>query len=412
MREPSGLPVFQQEPSVTDGGFAFVDDGKAARWRQLAADERNSRLAAILTSSDDAIISKSLSGIIMDWNLGAERIFGFSAAEAVGQSIAIIIPDDRAAEEPEILNRLQHGERIDHFETRRRRKDGEIIDVSVTISPLRDSHGRLIGASKIARDVTAAKHAQAALLDSETRLREVQAELIHVSRFTAMGEMAATLAHELNQPLAAVANYLNGGRRLLDSGQEDGVNLAREAMEHAAAQALRAGQIIRRLRDFVARGESEQRVENLPNLVEEACALALVGLRETGVTVTTRLDPAATTVLADKVQIQQVLLNLIRNGIEAMETAATKHLVIATRLADDATVEISVADTGTGIAAHIAAQLFQPFITTKKSGMGVGLSISRTIVAAHGGRLAAAANPAGGSIFKFTLQAPSGEADD
>jgi len=412
MRESSGLPVLRQEPSVTDGGFAFDDDRKSARWRQLAADERNSRLAAILTSSDDAIISKSLSGIIMDWNLGAERIFGFSAAEAVGQSIAIIIPEDRAAEEPEILNRLQHGERIDHFETRRRRKDGEIIDVSVTISPLRDSHGRLIGASKIARDVTAAKHAQAALLDSETRLRELQAELIHVSRFTAMGEMAATLAHELNQPLAAVVNYLNGGRRLLDSGQEDSVNLAREAMENAAAQALRAGQIIRRLRDFVARGESEQRVENLPNLVEEACALALVGLKETGVTVTTRLNPAAATVLADKVQIQQVLLNLIRNGVEAMETAATKHLVIATRLADDAAVEISVADTGTGIAAHIAAQLFQPFITTKKSGMGVGLSISRTIVAAHGGRLAAAPNPAGGSIFKFTLQAPSGEADD
>ena len=172
---------------------------------------------------------------------------------------------------------------------------------------------------------------------------------------------------------------------------------------------MRAGQIIRRLRDFVSRGETERRVESITKLVEEASALALVGAKERGVRVTFRLDPRADLVLADKVQVQQVLINLMRNAIDAMEESQRRELVIATSAQQDETVAISVADTGTGVAPEVAEQLFQPFVTTKRQGMGVGLSISRTIVEAHGGEIWLDPNPEGGTIFSFTLRAVSKE---
>jgi two-component system sensor kinase FixL len=222
-----------------------------------------------------------------------------------------------------------------------------------------------------------------------------------------MGEMASTLAHELNQPLSAIANYLKGSRRLLDQAVDDKSPMLRDALDKAADQAIRAGQIIRRLRDFVSRGESERQVENVAKLIEEASALALVGAKELGVRVRLQFHPDAGLVLADRVQVQQVLLNLIRNAIDAMADSATRELLIGTRLIDDDMVEVSVADTGPGIAPEVAGQLFQPFITTKRQGMGVGLSISRTIVDAHGGRIWVESNPGGGTTFRFTLRAVS-----
>jgi two-component system sensor kinase FixL len=185
--------------------------------------------------------------------------------------------------------------------------------------------------------------------------------------------------------------------------------MVRDAMEKAGEQALRAGQIIRRLRDFVARGESERRVESAKKLVEEASALALVGAKDQGVRVRFVFDPTVDLVLADKVQIQQVLLNLIRNAIEAMEASAKRELIVTTGAAEAGMVTIGVSDTGTGISSEMASQLFQPFVTTKRHGMGVGLSISRTIIEAHGGRIWAEGNPGGGTIFRFTLRAVDNE---
>jgi two-component system sensor kinase FixL len=180
-----------------------------------------------------------------------------------------------------------------------------------------------------------------------------------------------------------------------------------EALQKAADQALRAGEIIRRLRDFVSRGETEVAVENLSKLVEEASALALVGAKQHGVRVRFNLSPEADRVFADKVQVQQVLLNLMRNAMEAMAEAGSprRELVISTALVngDGDMVEASVSDTGPGIAPQIAGQLFQPFVTTKRQGMGVGLSISRTIIEAHGGELRLQTNPGGGAKFTFTL---------
>jgi two-component system sensor kinase FixL len=224
-----------------------------------------------------------------------------------------------------------------------------------------------------------------------------------MSRFTALGEMASTLAHELNQPLTAAASYLNGARRLLDQDKPEGLPMVRDAVDRAAQQALRAGEIIRRLREFVARGEAEPKVEGLVKLIEDASALALVGAKETGARVTFQFDPSVKLVLADKVQIQQVLLNLIRNALEAMQESTRRHLTILTERFDPETTVIIVADTGPGIAEQIRDQLFQPFVTTKRHGMGVGLSISRTIMESHGGRLWAEPNPAGGTLFKLTL---------
>src|SRR5690242_2230615 len=238
---------------------------------------------------------------------------------------------------------------------------------------------------------------------TEARLQELQSELVHISRLTAMGEMASTLAHELNQPLSAISNYLKGSRRILDGAPDERSTTLRDALDKAAEQAMRAGQIIRRLRDFVSRGESDRRVESIKKLVEEASALALVGVKDRGIRVRFHFDPSVDLVLADRVQIQQVLLNLIRNAMDAMETSQRRELVLTVAPEDRTHLRISIADSGSGISPDIADQLFTPFLTTKRHGMGVGLSISRTIVEAHGGRIWAGPNPTGGTIFSFTL---------
>jgi two-component system, LuxR family, sensor kinase FixL len=232
--------------------------------------------------------------------------------------------------------------------------------------------------------------------------------LARLSRLTAMGEMASTLAHEINQPLSAIANYLQGCRRLLEGIEHRNVHKIQDALGETTKQTLRAGQIIRQLREFVARGETEKRPENINKVVEEASALALVGAKEQGVKTIFRFDTRVGPVLVEKVQIQQVLLNLIRNAVEAMHGCERKELVVNTALSEDGMVEVSVIDTGCGLAEEIVPRLFQPFVTTKPAGMGVGLSISKRIIEAHGGEMWAEPNPAGGTLFRFTLE-PSSE---
>ena len=284
------------------------------------------------------------------------------------------------------------------------RKDGSTFPMELAVGEMKSGTQRFF--TGFIRDLTERQQ-------TEARLQELQSELVHISRLTAMGEMASTLAHELNQPLSAISNYLKGSQRLLEAATDENSVTLRDALDKAADQALRAGQIIRRLRDFVSRGESERRVENLTKLIEEASALALVGAKDHGIRVHFQFDPSVDLVLADKVQIQQVLLNLIRNAIEAMEGAPVRELLISVRPDEGRHVQVSVADTGSGIAPEIAEQLFQPFVTTKRQGMGVGLSISRTIIEAHGGRIWVEANPKGGTTFHFTLAAvEEGDVDD
>jgi two-component system sensor kinase FixL len=221
--------------------------------------------------------------------------------------------------------------------------------------------------------------------------------------------MASTLAHELNQPLSAISNYLKGARRILDGSPGNSRELVSEALDKASEQSLRAGQIISRLRNFVARGEAERKAESLAKLLEEASALALVGAKDQGVKVRFDLDTDHDVILADKVQVQQVVLNLIRNAIEAMSDSPTRQLVISSAADGHHMVRVSVSDTGGGLSADILPQLFQPFVTTKQQGMGVGLSISKTIVESHGGRLWAEPNPGGGTVFHLTLKLAGSE---
>ncbi|AMN45009.1 PAS domain S-box protein [Rhodoplanes sp. Z2-YC6860] len=376
---------------------------RATRSAQDAA-AREAHLQSILDTVPEAMIVIDERGLIQSFSAAAERLFGYTTGEVIGQNVKIMMPAPYRENHDGYLHRyLSTGERriigIGRVVVGER-KDGSTFPMELAVGEMKSSGRRFF--TGFIRDLTERQQ-------TEARLQDLQSELIHISRLTAMGEMASTLAHELNQPLSAITNYMKGSKRLLESGSDGSAAMVREAIDKAAEQALRAGQIIRRLRDFVARGESEYRVEVISKLVEEACALALVGAKDLGVRVKFEFDQTADLALADRVQIQQVLLNLVRNAIEAMQDAERRELTVAVALAPGGMVKISVSDTGSGIAPEIAEQLFQPFMTTKRQGMGVGLSISRTIIEGHGGRIWAEPHPGGGTIFSFTLRAVTPE---
>jgi two-component system sensor kinase FixL len=367
---------------------------------RTALAEREAHLKSILDTVPDAMVVINATGAIESFSSAAERLFGYAAAEVAGRNVSMLMPSPYREQHDSYLARyLATGEKRIIGSSRvviGLRRDGSTFPMELYIGEMAAPGRRAF--TGFVRDLTERQETQA-------RLHELQVELAHMSRFTAMGEMASTLAHELNQPLTAIATYLNGCRRLLERGGEANMAMLRDGVERAGEQALRAGQIIRHLREFVARGETERRLESLPKLVEEASALALIGARESGVRVAFAFDPECTTVIADKVQVQQVLLNLIRNAMEAMAETTQRDLHITTAPAADGLIQVSVADSGSGISPDILGQLFRPFVTSKAQGMGVGLSVSRTIIEAHGGRLWAEPNPAGGTIFFFTLRA-------
>lgn len=379
------------------GGWLFRKGrGQANASRALA--EREAHLLSIYDTAPDALIVIDERGVMQSYSAAAERMFGWTASEVLGRNVKMLMPQPFRGQHDGYLNRyLDTGERriigIGRIVVGER-KDGSTFPMELAVGEVRSERGRVF--TGFVRDLTERQ-------ETETRLQELQSELVHMSRLSAMGEMASALAHELNQPLSAIANYLSGARRLLERAGVDEPR-ADDALEKAADQALRAGEIIRRLRDFLSRGEGDRRVENLPKLVQEACALALVGAKEHGVRVSYALAFDTEAVLVDRVQIQQVILNLVRNAIDAMSEHARRELTIATATVSDGMAMVSVSDTGPGVDETAAAKLFQPFVTTKATGMGVGLSISRTIVEAHGGRIWTESNPGGGAIFRFTLR--------
>jgi two-component system, LuxR family, sensor kinase FixL len=359
---------------------------------------REAHLQSILDTVPEAMIVIDERGVMQSFSTAAERLFGCSAQDAIGQNVRMLMPNPyRDAHDGYLDRYIRTGERriigIGRVVVGMR-KDGSTFPMELAVGEMRSGTQRFF--TGFIRDLTERQK-------TEARLQELQSELVHISRLTAMGEMASTLAHELNQPLSAISNYLKGSRRMLEDASDERSTTLRGALDKAADQAMRAGQIIRRLRDFVSRGETERRVESIGKLVEEASALALVGVKDRGIRVRFEFDPAVDLVLADRVQIQQVLLNLIRNAMDAMEESAKRDLVISVQSEGPTHARISVFDTGSGISPEIAGQLFTPFLTTKRQGMGVGLSISRTIVEAHGGRIWVEPNPGGGTQFHFTL---------
>jgi two-component system sensor kinase FixL len=236
------------------------------------------------------------------------------------------------------------------------------------------------------------------------RLQDLQAEFAHVGRISEMASLASSLAHELNQPLTAIANYCEAASDMIGGEMSETTSeLVREAMDEAAKEAIRAGQIVGRLRQFMSHGDTERRPESLSKLINEANALALVGSREHSIDVQVQLDEDTDEVFVDRVQIQQVLTNLIRNAIDAMIDSPTRFLVIRSEAGPADFITISIEDTGTGISEGIADQLFQPFVSSKQTGMGIGLSICRTIIEAHGGRIWFEPRPEGGTVFRFIV---------
>ncbi|TAJ68913.1 MAG: hypothetical protein EPO51_25635 [Phenylobacterium sp.] len=239
------------------------------------------------------------------------------------------------------------------------------------------------------------------------RLAELQAQMVQVSRLNAMGEMAGSLAHELNQPLTAIANYLNAAEQLLAREEVPAVRVG-ELVRKAGDQAVRAGQIVGRVRASVDRGEIAIAQESASGMVQEAVEVALGGQGRDGVVVRYDFDRGADRVMADRIQVQQVVLNLVRNAVEAMAGRPRRELRLGSRAIEPGVLQVHVADTGPGISPQVADRLFQPFVSGKPDGMGVGLSISRNIIEAHGGRMWAEANDDGGATFHFTLKRSGG----
>jgi two-component system, LuxR family, sensor kinase FixL len=373
-----------------------------------ALQEREARLRSILETAPDAIIVIDERGIMESYSQAAERLFGYRAEEALGQNVSILMPPPyRERHDAHIDHYLRTGERriigIGRVVVGRR-KDGSTFPMELAVGEARVSGRRVF--TGFIRDLTERQLA-------ESRMQELQSELLHVSRLSDVGQMASALAHELNQPLAAIVNYVQAMRRLLHASNLQVPARIIETMDKTVAQAARAGEIIQHLRGFIRKGESERHSENLNKVVEEATALGLVGAKESGIKVRVDLSPQAMPVFIDKVQIQQVVFNLIRNSVEALPESDLRELSVSTARGEDGLAQVAVSDTGPGLAQKVIDQLFQPFVTTKEKGMGLGLSICRSIIEAHGGRLWATPNPVKGVNFQFTLpMAEHGEPDD
>jgi two-component system sensor kinase FixL len=369
------------------------------RAQQIEASE--AQLRSILETVPDAMVTIDERGRVESFSKAAERLFGYRADEVIGQNVAMLMPADEAERHDGYLARYHAtGERrIIGFQRRvmGQRKDGSIFPHELFVSEAYGGGRRFY--TGFLRDLTEREAAQASL-------HELQAELIHISRVSAVGTMATALAHELNQPLTSIANYVQSSAIMIANGETQMLALVHEALIEAGNEALRAGAIVQRLREFIVRGDPERTLVSLNDLAREACALGAIGGGMRGISCDIAIAPDLPEVLVDRVQVHQVLLNLIRNAFEAM-TEGGKIFIKARR--EDLLICVSVEDNGPGIPAGTEETLFEPFVTSKTSGMGMGLAICRTIVEAHGGRLWCETTPEGGAAFRFTL--PIAETD-
>ena len=369
-------------------------------------EEAQALLTAIVESSDDAIISKTLDGTVTSWNSGAERLFGYTAQEMIGKSIMILIPPERHDEERLILERLRRGERIEHYETVRVAKSGRAVDISLTISPIRNSSGRIIGASKVARDITLWKHAQKALRESEEKLRrqtqELEQQLIASGRLVSLGEITASMAHEFNNPLGIVMGFTQD---LLS--ETDPSSPSYRSLKIIDEETKRCEKIIRNLLQFARPRATEVSQTDIRQLVEKTINLLANHLYKQKIEAISEIENNLPSISADPQQMEQVLVNLCLNAIDAMPEGGKLTVAAKAEPPTDggsSTVAITVADTGFGIEEKDRRKIFEPFFTAKKKrGLGLGLPMCDRIIKNHGGRIKVESQPGKGTTFKVHL---------
>jgi two-component system sensor kinase FixL len=363
----------------------------------------NSLFQTLMATAVDGIVVIDAVGKVRAYNAACERLFGYAVGEVLGRNVKMLMPTPYREEHDGYLQRYREtGEaRIIGIgrEVTGQRKDGSTFPMDLSVGE-GTFEGQKIYVG-IIHDTTTREI-------SRKRLSQLHMELLHVSRLSDMSQMTAALAHELNQPLTATMNYVKAARRTLAGVEDPRVPKAQDLIDKAADQTARAGKIIRHLRDFIEKRETVRSREDLNRIADEALALGLIGAADLNVKTRTDFAPALPPVLIDKVQIQQVIINLVRNSIEAMQSAERRELSVTTRKLDGELLEVAVADTGPGLSAEVASRLFQPFVTTKEKGMGIGLTICQSIVEAHNGRIWATPREGGGVIFHFTLPPADG----
>lgn len=372
---------------------------------ELDEQGRQLHFRSILDSVPDAMIVTDESGVILAFSRAAEALFGYTQQEMVGQPVNVLMAGrDRANHDNYIGNYLTTGKRqiigIGRV-VMAAKADGTLFPIDLKIGEARIGEHFLFTA--FIRDLTEQQRA-------ELRMQEMQSELVHFSRLSAVGTMASALAHELNQPLTAVANYLEASRDLLESPDPETTEILREALSEAARQAVRAGEIVRKLRSYVSRGEVDMRTVHLRPLLLDAIALSKISRDHADIPVNLEQADAGQRVQADPIQVQQVVINLIRNAMDAMDGVDDARIRVRTLAPDEeGFVAIEVCDNGPGLPPEMKEAIFKPFATTKSQGMGLGLSICQTIVEAHGGEIRAITPPEGGTCFRFTLRADTGK---
>lgn len=357
-------------------------------------------LQSILASVPDAMIVIDERGDIVAFSAAAERLFGYSSSEVHGKNVSVLMGgDDHTYHDKYISNYLRTGKKqiigIGRV-VEARLADGSTIPVELKIGDANLGKHHLF--TGFIRDLS---EKQA----SEHRMNELQIELTNFSRLSAVGTMASAMAHELNQPLTAVANYLEAARDLLTTPDPETIAMVQEALTAASTQSIRAGQIIRRLRDYVSRGEIDARPVDLRPVIEEAIALSKVGIEGQQLApVIDQIEDGLPLVLADRLQIRQVIVNLVKNAVEALADTPSPLVTVSATMVDDVSVEISVSDNGPGFDLPDGHGPFDAFYSSKPNGMGLGLSICQTIIDAHNGEIVAESEPGKGATFRFRLK--------
>jgi two-component system sensor kinase FixL len=376
------------------------------RGRLDRLEEREAILRSSLDAVPDATVVIDEEGLVITFSHAAELLFGWASDDICGQSVEALMPKAEAdAHEGYVHRYVQTGERRVIGSSRQvsgRRKDGSEFPMELRVGEVRIGKHRYF--TGVVRDLSTMRAA-------ERRSDELQAHLTQVWSLNSMGEMASVLAHELNQPLSAVANYLRAARTLIANLEIDDDDLL-DAVSRAGDQAVRAGEIIRTMRDLATRGGTEQKPESLSAILAEIEFIIGLMVRDAGARVFYDLYQGADIVLADRIQIQQLVVNLVRNAIDAVAKFPNREIKISTRQDADGKLLTTVEDSGPGVDTAVMGRVFQPLASTKPTGMGLGLSICRAIVENHGGRIWVEPSSLGGAAFSFVLARTGASGDD